>query len=115
MDDWFFELLATIHTDVKEYEYRLYYKDDGSADHYDMVEVNSPGHDGLRYILVDKEAYDLGCYFVKVVDNALVYENIRKQVKLQPSNKGTRCHPSNIMLIDKTSNHYWELKEYYEN
>lgn len=115
MDDWFFELLANVHTEVTEYEYRLYYKDDGSLDHYAMCATNSPAVDDMDYILVDKEIYDNGLYFGKVENGELILQQKMRYLKLVPSNNGTPCHASNVMLIDSNSKNYWTLKEYYED
>jgi len=115
MDDWFFELLATLHTDVAEYEYRLYYRSDGSLDRYEMAVVGSEPATDLPYILVDKETYSIGLYTGTIENGELHQAQQVKYIKLVPSDSGTPCHASNVMIVDPNSKTFWKLKEYYED
>jgi hypothetical protein len=91
-----------------ETEYRLYYNPE-TGDPLFYTSSDEPG----TYIVVDKKAYDIGNYNVKVENKILINLNyIKGYKKLVPADSGKPCHPSNVMLIDYTSNTHWKLKNY---
>ena len=110
----FFTLLnnAKLQNKTVDRECRLYYnKETGKPIEYSMETLEG------NYITVTKEQYAQGRHDVIVRNNQIVpIKEIKYIQKLVPSQTGMPCTPSNILIVDKTSNSKWCIKgEYLRN
>lgn len=90
---------------VTEPKYRLYYNaKTGEPEFYTMEQFEG------TYITVTQEEYNIGNYNIRVVNNAIVPHELPSTIRrLYKSNTGTATHPTNVLIVDKTSNTYWSL------
>jgi len=89
-----------------EWEYRLYYSDDGSVITYSTDD--KPG----KYIVVSQSVFAQNRYDVRVENGRLVnLNNITQYRKLVPGEEGTETLVEDITLIGQGQ--HWKLK-YYE-
>ena len=88
------------------FSYRLYHDDNGIPLVYSMEDL--PG----KYIEVDRETLITAPMYVRVVDGQLKYLKTSTILKLQPSDTGTPCHPTNVsIVVDEAEPHTkWILK-----
>lgn len=110
----FFALLneAKLQNKPVDRECRLYYnKETGKPIEYSM---ETPEGD---YIIVTKEQYAEGRHDVIIRNNKIMpITEIKYIRKLVPSNTGMPCAPSNVLIVDKTSDSKWCIKgEYVSN
>lgn len=87
-------------------QYRLYYDDEGKPLFYSSEDL--PG----RYIIVDQDTYNQGRYDLLVINGKIRSLSADTFRKLVPAETGTACHPTNVMIVDPSSNYYWKLKGY---
>jgi hypothetical protein len=89
-----------------DFTYRLYYnKETGEPIAYSMEELEGD------YITVTKEQYHLGRYDVVIKDNEIFkLDSIQYIRKLIPDQKGVACEPTNVLILDPTSNKKWNVK-----
>lgn len=93
---------------IVNHEYRLYYNKDTGKPLFFTVEKPEGA-----FIVVDKERYATGTMDFKVVDGKIKYPETVKYKLLKQTDKGTPCHPDNVMIVDKNSTLSWSLKTYY--
>jgi hypothetical protein len=93
-------------SEFKPVFYRLYYNDNGTPIIYSMEELLG------NYIEVDQQTYVLTPFNVRVVDGKLVYiKPIVTVKKLQPSDQGTPCDPSDVCIVvaEDQPNQKWTI------
>lgn len=90
----------------KDFEYRLYYDDDGKPLFY--TTEDEPGN----YIVVTKEQYTVSDYSVTVVDGKIRYQPKVKFVKLVPGQTGMLTTESDVSIIATELGQYWNLTSY---
>ena len=93
--------------EIKEPEYRCYYRDDGWVEIYTMEAL--PGN----YICIDRETYVLSPAPARVVDGQLTVIKPRVAVqKLQPTDHtGTQCHPRDITVVVSDRGVFWNQQQ----
>ena len=110
MSDSFFEALKILenieNTEKNKYEYRLYYDSKSGAPLFYSMEGEHQGD----YLVIDKQTYDSGKYNLVVVDKQIKPLELKNIRKLIPSNQGTPCNPSNVMIVDTASTYHWQIK-----
>lgn len=86
--------------------YKLYYnKETGKP-----IEYATEDFEG-SYVVVSKEQYTEGRHDFIVKDNVIFkLDAIQSIRKLIPSQKGTACEPTNVLILDPTSNKKWNVK-----
>ena len=90
--------------DLKKIEYRLYYNEEtGEPLFYSMSE-----EDGC-FIVIDHKTYSFSRYDIKVKNGEIIDIPANEVRKYKPSNAGTACHATNIMIIDPESSFYWRF------
>lgn len=89
--------------------WRLYHNEQGEPLIYSME--NLPG----TYIDVDPETFAINDMNVRVYDGKLIKIKPKTIIKkLEPSDTGTACYPSNVaIIVDETEPHQrWKIKTY---
>jgi hypothetical protein len=109
LDEEFIKLInasAAIVNKPVDFTHRLYYnKETGEPIAYSMEELEGD------YITVTKEQYHQGRYDVIVKDNGIFkLDSIQYIRKLIPDQKGVACDPTNVLILDPTSNKKWNVK-----
>ena len=88
-----------------EYEYRVYYRDDGSIVDYTSGEMEG------NYIVITKQEFAEGRFDVYVRDGKLINPNkITQYRKLVPSGEGTETLVDDITIIGQGQ--HWRVKYY---
>ena len=88
-----------------EWQYRLYYNDDGSIVKYSTD--NEPG----KYIVISKSEYAQGRYDVRVKNGQIEHLNkITEYRKLIPSNQGIETAVDDVTIV--TQGQHWDMKYY---
>jgi hypothetical protein len=87
--------------------YRLYHDDQGYPLFYSMEDL--PGN----YIEIDQETYAISSSKVRVVNGKLKKNNQVSTAKLQPSNSGTPCHPTDVCIVVPADQEHikWSFKK----
>ena len=108
MSDAFFQALQSLQPqETVEREYRLYYDSD-SGEPLFYTSTDEPG----TYVVVDKEAYNIGNYHCVVKDSKIINLNtVGAYRKLVPGDTGVTTHKYNVMIISKTGTS-WAIKTY---
>ena len=86
--------------------YKLYYnKDTGTP-----IEYTTETLEG-SYVVVTKQQYTEGRHDVVIKDNGIFkLDSIQYIRKLVPDQKGVACDPTNVLILDHTSNKKWNVK-----
>lgn len=91
---------------MTEFEYRLYYTDDGRVKQYSVVKLDGP------YIVITREQYAEGRLDAIVKNGKLVYTHKQSHVRrLARSSTGVRTSKYDVNILSNDSDSvYWDIE-----